>query len=251
MPVVSINIGPKRVHLTAYCPDDELGMLANDFVLARAAELLDGTSEAELRRWLIEREPANAELFAKLDAGWKLPKNGEFTVDPSDAPAEARIIRHLLRERIEQCAGRLADGLTMDAAGPIVAPAPKPTTGGRTSCCRNKDEPEGSSREQVDHAPGRVLGRRGADLKTDGGVGIPGCALELIRGARSPTAREACNAGGPAIGEDARGRSVVEHSLSGKATLVRGRRIRNNRHGDEPRQQLHVSATRRSRARST
>lgn len=103
MPVVSINIGPKRVHLTAYCPDDELGLLACDFVLARAAELLGGTSEADLRRWLTERDPAIAELFAKLDTGWRLPRNGEFTVDPSNAPAEAQIIRHLLRERMEQC----------------------------------------------------------------------------------------------------------------------------------------------------
>ncbi len=103
MPVVSINVGPKRVHLTAYCPDDELGLLACDFVLARAAALLNGTSEADLRRWLIERDPEIAGLFAKLDTGWKLPKSGESTVDPSNAPAEARIIRHLIRERLEQC----------------------------------------------------------------------------------------------------------------------------------------------------
>ncbi len=108
MPVVSINVGPKRVHLTAYCPDDELGLLACDYVLARAAELLDGTSEVELRRWLIDRDPAMADLFAKLDAGWKLPKNADLTVDPSNAPAEARIVRHLLRERLEQCAARSA-----------------------------------------------------------------------------------------------------------------------------------------------
>ena len=103
MPVVSINIGPKRVHLTAYCPDDALGLLACDYVLARAAKLLDGTAETELRRWLMDRDPEIAGLFAQLDAGWKLPKNGEFTVDPSNAPTEARIIRHLLRERLEQC----------------------------------------------------------------------------------------------------------------------------------------------------
>ncbi|MBK8915055.1 MAG: hypothetical protein IPM64_10735 [Phycisphaerales bacterium] len=166
MPVISVNVGPKRVHLTAYCPDDELGLLACDFVLARAAELLDGTSEAELRRWLIDRDPAIAELFAKLDAGWKLPKNGEFTVDPSNAPAEARIIRHLLRERLEQCAGRPAHELAMNTAGPIVAPAQATgvaaaggadatitsncfavSSGGTASrCCRNKDEPAGSKR---------------------------------------------------------------------------------------------------------
>ena len=103
MPVVSINIGPKRVHLTAYCPDDELGLLACDFVLARATELLGGTSEQELRKWLIERDPEIVGLFARLDAGWKLPKAGDDTVDPRNAPAEARIVRHLIRERMEQC----------------------------------------------------------------------------------------------------------------------------------------------------
>ncbi|KAB2949516.1 MAG: hypothetical protein F9K17_02890 [Phycisphaerae bacterium] len=149
MPVVSINVGPKRVHLTVYCPDDELGLLACDYVLARAAELLDGTSEMEMRRWLIERDPAIADLFAKLDAGWKLPKNGEFTVDPSNALAEARIIRHLLRERIEQCAGRPAHELALDAAGPIVARAPNlSTVAGATRCCRNKDEPANADCER-------------------------------------------------------------------------------------------------------
>jgi len=103
MPVVSINVGPKRVQLTAYCPDDELGLLACDYVLARAVELVSGTTEAELQRWLIEHDPAIASLFDKLDAGWKLPKNGDLTVDPSNAHAEARIVRHLIRERMEQC----------------------------------------------------------------------------------------------------------------------------------------------------
>lgn len=150
MPVISINVGPKRVHLTAYCPDDELGLLACDYVLARAAELLDGTNESELRRWLIERDPSIASLFAKLDAGWRLPKTGDFTVDPSNVPAEARIIRHLLRERLEQCAGRPAHERAMDAAGPIVGPVPKPLTAERAmGCCRNMDEkdvPAGAKR---------------------------------------------------------------------------------------------------------
>lgn len=141
MPVVSINVGPKRVHLTAYCPDDELGLLACDYVLARAVELLNGTTEAELRQWLIERDPAIAALFAKLDAGWRLPKLDDFTVDPSNAPVEARIIRHLLRERIEQCAGRLAHDLAMDAAGPIVTAVAKASSPGRVmGCHRNKGE---------------------------------------------------------------------------------------------------------------
>ncbi|MCG3128246.1 MAG: hypothetical protein CHACPFDD_03123 [Phycisphaerae bacterium] len=159
MPVVSINVGPKRVHLTAYCPDDELGLLACDYVLARAVELLDGTSETELRRWLIERDPAIVNLFSKLDAGWKLPKTGNFTVDPSNAPPEARIIRHLLRERLEQCAGRPAHELSMNSAGPIVAPrGPVMTLPAEiaapiaaldhcdSGCCKNKDKPADTER---------------------------------------------------------------------------------------------------------
>lgn len=141
MPVISINVGPKRVHLTAHCPDDELGLLACDYVLARAAELLDGTNEAELRRWLIERDPAIAELFARLDAGWRLPKSDDFTVDPTNAPTEARIVRHLLRERLEQCAGRPAQDSRFDAAGPIIARAPRARRGGHLpNCCRDKDQ---------------------------------------------------------------------------------------------------------------
>jgi len=140
MPVISINVGPKRVHLTAYCPDDELGLLACDYVLARVAELLDGTSETELRRWLIERDPSIADLFAKLDAGWKLPKTGDFTVDPGNASAEARIIRHLLRERIEQCAGRPTEELAVDAAGPIVAPRSVDSRDGRAAGCRMRED---------------------------------------------------------------------------------------------------------------
>ena len=38
MPVVSINVGPKRVHLTAYCPDDELGLLWADLQRLRGTD---------------------------------------------------------------------------------------------------------------------------------------------------------------------------------------------------------------------
>ena len=103
MAVLSISVGPKRVHLTAYCPDDALGLLACDYVLSRAAELLDGTSEEALRRWLINRDPEVAELFDKLDAGWRLPKGDDYAIDPSNAEEELRIVRHLMRERLEQC----------------------------------------------------------------------------------------------------------------------------------------------------
>lgn len=55
------------------------------------------------RKWLIERDPEIAALFAKLDAGWTLPKSDEQAVDPRNAEAEARIVQHLIKERMEQC----------------------------------------------------------------------------------------------------------------------------------------------------
>lgn len=116
MPVVSLNIGPKRVHLTAYCPDDELGLLACEYVCRRAAELLDGTTADELWSWLIARDPVYAELKRLLDAGWRLPKNGDYTVDPKNVLPELRIVRHLIRERLEQCAG--GPGMTMGDSRP-------------------------------------------------------------------------------------------------------------------------------------
>jgi len=69
MPVVSIAVGPQRVPLTAAGPAAALGRLAGDYVLARAAELLIGTPEAEMRKWLMERYPDTEALFRLIDAG--------------------------------------------------------------------------------------------------------------------------------------------------------------------------------------
>ncbi len=99
MAVVAVDVGPKRVHLTAYCPDDALGLLACDFVLGKVKELLNGTTEADLRAWLVQHQPDTAELFEAMDAGWTLPVNDDLSVDPSNAHVEMQIVKHLLRER--------------------------------------------------------------------------------------------------------------------------------------------------------
>lgn len=101
MPVISINIGPKRVHLTAYCPDDALGILACDFVLAKTQEVLNNTSTETLREWIAEH-PGGPEFLERLAAGWRLKKNDPFTVDPTNVLPEVRIIAHLQREMREQ-----------------------------------------------------------------------------------------------------------------------------------------------------
>lgn len=105
MPVISLNIGDRRVHLTAYCPVDALGILACDYVLAIAKEVLDNTTPAQLRQWLESRQPDTKELFAMIDAGWQLPKTDLFSVDSKNPVAELRIIQHLKREMQEQTRG--------------------------------------------------------------------------------------------------------------------------------------------------
>jgi hypothetical protein len=99
--VISINVGTKRVHLTAYCPDDALGLLACDFVLDKAREALDNTAMEELRKWIAE-QPGGAEFLERLDTGWQLRKNDPFTVDPNNVTPEVRIIAHLRHEMQEQ-----------------------------------------------------------------------------------------------------------------------------------------------------
>lgn len=106
MGVVSIGIGRKRVHLTAFCPDDALGLLACEFVLGRVRELLDQTSEEEMESWLVEQNPDLKSFFDKLREGWQLPKGSPLAIDPKNATAEARIVGYLQRERLQQCRGK-------------------------------------------------------------------------------------------------------------------------------------------------
>ena len=86
--------------------------VASDFAAAThgMARVLDARGRSDealvLVQSAVERDPEIAELFAQLDAGWKLPKHDEHAVDPSNVEAETRIVRHLLREQLEQCAAR-------------------------------------------------------------------------------------------------------------------------------------------------
>ncbi len=103
MAVITVNIGPKRVALTAYCPDDELGLAACDFVLAKVVEqFAEPISDPEFREFLIRRDPGWTEVFRKMDDGWRLPKSKPFPVSPGNIKSELRIIRHLMKEQREQ-----------------------------------------------------------------------------------------------------------------------------------------------------
>lgn len=106
MAVVHLNIGPRRVHVTAYCPEDELGLIACQYVLGFLKDKLSNVTEEEFRAWLISKDPDYAKLFHLLDSGnFILPKNDQFAVDPTNVQQELRIIKHLLLEAIDQ--GRL------------------------------------------------------------------------------------------------------------------------------------------------
>ena len=107
MPVISINIGPKRVSLTAFCPDDELGLMACMFVLDKVKQLLGTVSDDEFRTHMVAKDPEYAELFKLLDSGWRLPKTADkYAIDPSNPVAELRIVGHLMSEQQEQCGKR-------------------------------------------------------------------------------------------------------------------------------------------------
>lgn len=104
MSVQTVNIGPKRVALTAYCPDDPIGLLAAEYVVRRAAELLADVDYNALKAWALDAfpEPTTAALFAVYERGEALPRNPPWTVDPCNAKAELRIIDFLQREMMEQ-----------------------------------------------------------------------------------------------------------------------------------------------------
>lgn len=106
MPVISVNIGERRVHLTAYCPMDALGLLACDFVLAIAQQVCDNTTPAQLRLWIESNVPDGKKLYQMIEAGWTLPPGDPFSVDPKNAVPELRIITHLKRELAAQNAGK-------------------------------------------------------------------------------------------------------------------------------------------------
>lgn len=103
MAVITVNIGPKRVALTAYCPDDELGLAACDYVLNKVRDMVqDGVSEEELWKYLMEKDDKWKFIKTALDNGWELRKNPPLSINPSNHGAEMRIVDYLRQEQYLQ-----------------------------------------------------------------------------------------------------------------------------------------------------
>ena len=99
MAVIAVNVGPKRVMLTAYCPDDALGIAACDYVLAKVKDVIGtGVSVTELRAYLTEQDAEWEKVFKMMDDGWEMPTNRPFTVDPRNIACELQIVEHMIHE---------------------------------------------------------------------------------------------------------------------------------------------------------
>jgi hypothetical protein len=97
-----VNVGSKRVGVTAYCPDDALGIACCEWLLTKISELLGDTSEEQIRADLTAINPEWAKVFEAIDAGWKLPREPELAISPSNAIEELRVVKEIMRERMEQ-----------------------------------------------------------------------------------------------------------------------------------------------------
>lgn len=100
MPVITVNVGPKRVALTAYCPDDVVGLAACDYVLNKVRDLVgDGVPEDEFWDYLFEKHERWKLLKDMLDNGWELDKEPPLAMDPRNKREEMRIINYLAHEQ--------------------------------------------------------------------------------------------------------------------------------------------------------
>lgn len=113
MAVITVPIGPKRIAITAYCPDDILGIALCEYALSRIQEFFreNPVSEETARRALVAGDPRWESVFAALDDGARLRKNPAWCVDPANAGPETEIIEHLraeLNNQRKRCARPVA-----------------------------------------------------------------------------------------------------------------------------------------------
>ena len=99
MAAMTLNIGRKKVAVTAYCLDDIYGLGCCEYALQRIEAMFERpVPEVEVRAWLLAKDPCWADVFAQLDAGQPLPKNPAFAVDPSNVQGDVACAMHMRQE---------------------------------------------------------------------------------------------------------------------------------------------------------
>lgn len=102
MPIADVNIGTKRIWLTAYNPSDVLAQAYCAFAVARAAEAVRHVPLAEVHAWIRERLPELAGIVDAAEAGDAIPSDvppGNYPLTPGQEVFELPIAAHLLRLR--------------------------------------------------------------------------------------------------------------------------------------------------------
>jgi len=102
MSIADVNIGTKRIWLTAYNPSDALSQAYCAFAVARAAEALRDVPLAEVHAWIRKRLPELAGVVDSVEAGEAIPRDvpvGSYPLTPGQEVFELPIAAHLQRLR--------------------------------------------------------------------------------------------------------------------------------------------------------
>jgi len=102
MPIADVNIGTKRIWLTAYNPSDALSQAYCAFAVARAAETMREVPLAEVHAWIRKRLPELATIVDAADTGQEIPRDvpvGSYPLTPGQEMFELPIAAHLQRLR--------------------------------------------------------------------------------------------------------------------------------------------------------
>jgi hypothetical protein len=102
MPIADVNIGTKRIWLTAYNPSDALARAYCAFAVARAAKTLRDVPLDEVHAWIREHLPELAGVIDAAEAGQEIPRDvpaGSYPLTPGQEQFELPIASHLQRLR--------------------------------------------------------------------------------------------------------------------------------------------------------
>lgn len=102
MPIADVNIGTKRIWLTAYNPSDALAQAYCAFAVAKAAEVLRDMPLAEAHAWIRKRLPELASVVDAIETGEEIPRDvhvGSYPLTPGQEGFELPIVAHLQRLR--------------------------------------------------------------------------------------------------------------------------------------------------------